>query len=247
MAAREDTTENISRRFPTTSWTMICEAGRKSSHSAEALSGLCTAYWYPVYGFVRRRGHSREQAEDLTQEFFARILEQGSLSAARRDRGKFRSFLLASTTNFLMNEWDRTSAQKRGGGAPALSLDFEVGEARYCREPSHGLTPEALFERQWALALLDRVLARLREEYSRKKQESHFDRLRPFLTGEQERGQYQQLAFELNATEGAARTAVHRLRRRYGELVREEISATVADPKEVDGEIGFLLAALKSG
>ena len=232
-------------RFPTTRWTVISAAGRHSGGSAEALNELCGAYWFPVYAFIRRRGYSREAAEDLSQEFFARILEQDTLSRARRERGKFRSFLLASVTNFLANEWDRSQAQKRGGGCTTVPLDFQAGEARYHQEPCHELTPEALFERQWAVAVLDLVLARLREEHHRKGQAAQFDRLQVFLTGDRDHGSYGEVAGSLNLSDGALRTAVHRLRRRYGELVREEIGGIVGDPGEVEGEIRFLLAALE--
>jgi RNA polymerase sigma factor (sigma-70 family) len=232
-------------RFPTTRWTIVSAAGCHSLDSAEALNELCRAYWFPVYAFIRRRGYSPEAAEDLSQEFFARILEHDTLSGARRERGKFRSFLLASLTNFLANEWDRSQAQKRGGGVTTLSLDFGAGEARYHHEPCHELTPEALFERRWAIALLDRVLAHLREEHSHKGQAAQFDRLQVFLTGDQDHGSYDEVATSLKLSEGAVRTAVHRLRRRYGELVREEIEGIVGDSGEVEGEIRFLLAALE--
>ena len=231
-------------RFPTTSWTMVSAAGSRSSGSAEALNARCAAYWFPVYAFIRRRGYSREAAEDLSQEFFARILEHDTLSGARRERGKFRSFLLASLTNFLANEWDRSQAQKRGGGAAARSLDVSAGEARYHHEPCHDITPEALFERQWAVAVLDLVLARLREEHNRKGQAAQFDLLQGFLTGDREPGSYDEVARSLNLSDGAVRTAVHRLRRRHAELVREEIQLVVGAPDEVEGEIRFLLAAL---
>jgi len=243
--AGESARENLARRFPTTSWTMISAAGSWTDGSRQALSDLCEAYWLPVYGFIRRKGHSREEAEDLTQEFFARLAERGSLAAAQPDRGRFRSFLLASVSNFLANEWDRSNALKRGAGAPLLALDFHSGEARFSREPWHGLSPDALFERQWALTLLDRVLARLGDEYAGKGQAPHFERMRALLTESHERGSYGQVAADLHMTEGAARTAVHRLRRQYGELLREEIAALVAGPDEVEGEIRFLLAALE--
>jgi RNA polymerase sigma-70 factor (ECF subfamily) len=232
-------------RFPTTRWTVVSAAGRHSSGSADALNELCAAYWFPVYAFIRRKGYPREAAEDLSQEFFARILEHDTLSGVRRERGKFRSFLLASVTNFLANEWDRSQAQKRGCGLATLSLDFAAGEARYHHEPCHELTPEALFERGWAIAVLDRVLERLRAEHSHKGQAAQFDRLQVFLTGDQDRGSYDEVARSLNVSEGAVRTAVHRLRRRYGELVREEIEGIVGDPGEVEGELRFLLAALE--
>jgi len=231
-------------RFPTTRWTIVSAAGCHSLDSAGALNELCGAYWFPVYAFIRRRGYSPEAAEDLSQEFFARVLEHDTLSGARRERGKFRSFLLASLTNFLSNEWDRSQAQKRGGGMTTLSLDFGAGEARYHHEPCHDITPEALFERRWAIAVLDRVLAHLREEHSHKGQAAQFDRLQVFLTGDQDHGSYDEVARSLKLSEGAVRTAVHRLRRRYGELVRQELEGIVGDPGEVEGEIRFLLAAL---
>lgn len=211
----------------------------------DALGNLCAAYWLPVYAFVRRKGYSREESEDLSQAFFARVLEHRTLADARRERGKFRSFLLASVTHFLANEWDRSQAQKRGGASITLSLDFDIGEERYHREPYHELTPEALFERQWATTLLERVLERQHEEYAQRGQAVQFDLLKAFLTGDPERGLHHQLATALDMSDAAVRTAVHRLRRRYAELLREEIAATVADPEEVDAEIRFLLAALE--
>ena len=245
MAGSDRTAESHSRRFPTTSWTIVAAAGRHSSGSADALSTLCAAYWPPVYAFIRRKGYSPEESEDLCQAFFTRVLDRGTLGEARRERGKFRSFLLASVTHFLANEWDRSQAQKRGGDCVTLSFDFEAGEERYHREPYHQLTPEALFERQWAMALLDRVLGRQREEHARRGQAAQFDLLKAFLTGDQDRGSTREVTAQLDMSDAAVRTAVHRLRRRYAELVREEIAATVADPEEVDGEIRFLLAALE--
>jgi RNA polymerase sigma-70 factor (ECF subfamily) len=224
---------------------MVAAAGRHSSGSADALSNLCAAYWLPVYAFIRRKGYSREESEDLSQAFFTRVLEHRTLVEARQERGKFRSFLLASVINFLANEWDRSQAQKRGGAYLTLPFDFDTGEETYHREPHHELTPEALFERQWAMALLDRVLGRQCDEYARRGQAAQFDLLKVFLTGDPDRGSYHELAANLDLSDGAVRTAVHRLRRRYAELVREEIAATVAHPDEVDGEIRFLLAALE--
>ncbi len=239
------TTEDLSRRFPTTSWSLIATAGRDSSGSEDALSALCAAYWLPVYAFIRRKGYSREESEDLSQAFFTRVLEHRTLLEARQERGRFRSFLLASVTHFLANEWDRSRARKRGGDYLSLPFDFEAGEETYHREPFHELTPEALFARQWAEALLDRVLGRQREEYTRKGQTAQFDLLKVFLTGDQDRGSYQKVSAELDMSDAAVRTAVHRLRRRYAELLREEIAATVVDPNEVDDEIRFLLASLE--
>ncbi|MGO4885811.1 MAG: RNA polymerase sigma factor [Bryobacteraceae bacterium] len=244
MPAPDHNTEHLSRRFPTTSWSLIATAGRDSSGSADALGTLCAAYWMPVYAFIRRKGYSREESEDLSQAFFTRVLEHGTLSEARRERGRFRSFLLASVTHFLANEWDRSQAQKRGGHTSTLSFDFESGEETYHREPYHELTPEALFAREWAMALLDRVLAGQRAEYVRRGQAGQFDSLKVFLTGDQSRGSYHEAAVQLDISDAAVRTAVHRLRRQYAELLREEIAATVADAGEVEDEIRFLLAAL---
>jgi DNA-directed RNA polymerase specialized sigma24 family protein len=240
----DQSTDHLSRRFPTTSWSLIASAGRDASGSAEALSTLCGAYWMPVYAFIRRKGYSREEAEDLSQAFFARVLEHGTLAEARRERGRFRSFLLVSVTHFLANEWDRSQAQKRGGNSITLSFDFESGEETYHHEPSHDLTPEALFARQWAMSLLDHVLGRQREECARRGQAAQFDLLKVFLTGDQDRGLYHASAGQLGMSDAAVRTAVHRLRQRYAELLREEIAATVIDPAQVEEEIRFLLAAL---
>lgn len=232
-------------RFPTTSWSEVLAAGRQSTGSQEALARLCAAYWFPIYAFIRRRGFPREDAQDLTQEFFALVLQNGFLAEVRRGRGRFRSFLLASVCNFLANEWDRSQAKKRGGGSITFSLDFEAAEGRYHREPFHELTPEALFEKQWAYALLDRVLGRLRAEYAGKGQSAAFDRWKQFLCGDQERGAFHRNALDLDMSDAAVKTAVYRLRQRYAELVREEIAATVAKPDEVEAEIRNLLAALE--
>jgi len=245
LAASDETTQHSVRRFPTTSWSLIAAANCDSSSAAEALSALCAAFWMPVYGFVRRRGYSRTESEDLSQAFFTHVLEHAVLAEARRERGRFRSFLLTSVSHFLANEWDRSQAQKRGGDVVTLSFDFEAGEQSYQREPYHELTPESLFARQWAMALLDRVLSRQREEYVRHGHGSQFDLLKVFLTGDQDRGAHHRIAGQLGMSEGAVRTAVHRLRRRYSELLREEIGATVADAGEVDDEIRFLLSSLE--
>lgn len=242
--APDKATEHASRRFPTTSWSLIATAGDDSSRSAEALSELCTTYWMPVYAFIRRKRYSPEESEDLSQAFFARMLEHGTLLEARRERGRFRSFLLASVTHFLANEWDRSQTRKRGGEYTTLSFDFQSGEETYHREPYHELTPEALFAQQWATALLARVLGGLGDEYSKKGRSAQFEALKAFLTGDQDRGEYRQVGEQLGMSDAAVRTAVHRLRHRYGELLRQEIGATVVHSEEVDDEIRFLLAAL---
>ena len=245
MSAPDRATEHLSRRFPTTSWSLIATAGHDSSGAADALSALCTAYWMPVYAFIRRKRYSPEESEDLSQAFFARVLEHRTLLEARRERGRFRSFLLASVTHFLANEWDRSKTRKRGGDYTTLSFDFKSGEETYHREPWHEVTPEALFERQWAMALLARVLDGLSGEYARRGRSAQFELLKAFLTADQDRGEYRQVAEELDMSDAAVRTAVHRLRHRYGELLRQEIAATVVDAAEVDDEIRFLLEALK--
>ena len=218
-------------------------AGRgPASRSREALATLCESYWYPVYAFVRRLGHSAADAEDLTQAFFARLLEKDFVGAADPERGRFRSFLLASVKHFLANERDRETALKRGGGAAVVSLDD--AERRYRREPSHGLTPERAFERRWALTLLERTLAALREEQERAGHAERFTRLKCFLTGEGGAPSHAEVAAELGMTEGAVKVAVHRLRRRYRELLRAEIAETIADPSAVDDELRELFVAL---
>jgi RNA polymerase sigma factor (sigma-70 family) len=236
-----------SRQFATTRWTLVLAAGQRGSpQSSAALATLCENYWYPLYAYVRRRGYEADEAQDFTQAFFTRLLERNDLAAADPRRGRFRSFLLTSLKHFLANEWDRNRAQKRGGGRAALSIDFGTAEERYRAEPAHDLTPEKIFERRWALVLLENVLARLHDESAQAGTADSFDRLKGFLTGEQSAGTYGQLAAELNMSEGAVKVAVHRLRRRYRELLRAEIEETVADPDEIDQEIRALFSALGS-
>ncbi len=232
-------------RFATTHWSLIAAARDGSASQARAaLAALCAAYWYPLYAFIRRQGHNADEAQDLTQGFFARLLEKDFLAAIDRDKGRFRSFLLAACKHFLANEHDRAHAQKRGGGREPLSLDFHTAEGRYGLEPADTLTPERLFDRQWALTLLDQVLARLRTEFRQADKAALFERLKGFLMGEKSTTPYAQLAAELGMTEGAVKVAVHRLRRRYRDLLQEEIGRTVRDPAEVKEEIADLFAAL---
>ena len=210
------------------------------SGAHESLSNLCNVYWYPLYAFVRRQGVSEHDAQDLTQEFFARLLAKGWLGGVDRERGRFRSWLLASMKHFLANEWDRAQAIKRGGQATLISFDDDSAEARYGREPS--VSADSLFDRRWALTLLDRVLDRLREESAQAGKLAHFDALRGALTGE--KTPYAEIAVALETTEGAVKVAVHRLRERYRALLRAEIAETVASPSEIDDELRHLLAAL---
>jgi RNA polymerase sigma-70 factor (ECF subfamily) len=234
-------------RFPTTHWTCVAEAGDPDpERSRAALAELCSAYWYPLYAFVRRRGHTADEAADLVQGYFARLLEKGVLAAADRDRGRFRSFLMADCAYHLSHERARSSAQKRGGGRAAVSIDVRDAEGRFLREPADHLTPEQLFERAWAVALLERVLAALGDEYERGGRGEVFERLRFVLTGGGKAVPYAEVAAALGTTEGTVQVAAHSLRRRYGELLRGQIAATVSDPADVEDEIRSLFAALGS-
>jgi RNA polymerase sigma-70 factor (ECF subfamily) len=225
----------------------VLAAGRGASPDADAaLAALCQTYWYPLYAYVRRQGHQPDDAQDLTQAFFARLLEKHYLQTADPERGRFRSFLLTAFQRFLSKERDRQRAQRRGGGRKLLPLDFEAGERRYGLEPAHEATAEKVYEQRWALTLLDRVLARLRDEFDRAGKQKDFDCLKVYLTGEAGTPSYQEAAAGLAMTEGAVKVAVHRLRRRYRDLVREEIAQTVADPQDVDEELRHLLVALRS-
>jgi len=216
------------------------------SGAAAALEQLCTRYWYPIYAFVRRRGFSAHEAEDLTQGFFARLLEKETLKRADRKRGRFRTFLLSALTSFLNNEWDKLQALKRGGQVQIISLDETAAEERYRHEPVELATPERLFERRWALTLLEQVLARLKQEYASAAKAKLFAQLEPSLVGEATPGQHGEWAVALGMNEGAVRVALHRLRRRYGELLRSEIADTVASHAEVEDEIRHLFASLST-
>ena len=232
-----------SSQFPATRWTLVVSAGapdRKEARSA--LVSLCEGYWYPLYAYLRRRGYPADQAQDLTQDFFIRVLEGRYLDRADPEKGRFRSFLLTSLKFFVADEEDRHRAHKRGGGA-VLPLEFSSGEERYQCEPGHDETPERIFERRWALSVLDRVVERLRNEFVRHGRPEHFERLKVFLLGHSD-APYAALASEMNTSEGALKVAIHRLRKRYRELLRQEIADTVADPAEVESELRFLAAVL---
>ena len=230
--------------FATTRWSVVLAAGnRHSPLSKQALATLCQAYWYPAYVYVRRRGSSVVEAEDLTQEFFVRVLEKNYIGEANRERGKFRSFLLTALKHFLSKERDRANAQKRGGGALPLSLDFESAQGRYKLEPAHGLTAEQVFERRWALTLLENALTALRDWCERQGKLKRFDRLKVCLEG---RGpeSYRDIATELGMTEEAVKQEVVRLRKRCRESLRNQIAETVSTPEEVDEEIRRLFEAI---
>jgi RNA polymerase sigma-70 factor (ECF subfamily) len=230
-------------QFPTTRWTLVVAAGdsdRKEARSA--MVSLCENYWYPLYAYLRRCGYSRDRAQDLTQEFFIRVLEGRYLDRADPEKGRFRSFLLTSLKFFVADEADRDRAHKRGGGM-VVPLEFSSAEERYQREPADDETPERIFERRWALSVLDRVVERLRNEFVQHGRSEHFERLKVLLLGQSD-APYAALAREMNTSEGALKVAIHRLRKRYRELFRQEIADTVADPAEVESELRFLAAAL---
>jgi RNA polymerase sigma factor (sigma-70 family) len=231
--------------FAATHWTVVLSAARGSGtpRAAAAMAELCRTYWYPLYAYVRRRNYDAHEAEDLTQEFFVRLIAKNYLADVDRQKGKFRAFLLAAMKHFLADEWDRSRAQKRGGGQVIVPLDGADADTRYSREPAHDLTPEKLYERQWAIAVLQKVLARLREEFLAEGKAVLFDRLEAFLAGGTTTT-HAQTAAELGLTENAVKKAVHRLRRRFREGLREEIAHTVASPEEIDEEIHYLLRCL---
>jgi RNA polymerase sigma factor (sigma-70 family) len=232
--------------FTTTKWSMVLRAGDSEDPGGrEALETLCQRYWRPVYTYIRHRGFDTSAAEDLTQSFFAQLLEKRSLKAADPERGRFRSFLLASVRNFLSDSRDKERAQKRGGAQHFIPLDFSGTEnCKY--EPAEGITPEALFERQWANSVLTEVFGRLRREAIEGQALERFERLEGFLTGELEGTKQSQVAEELGMNAETLRVAIHRLRKRFGKLLREQVAQTVADPGQVDDEIRFLLTTLNS-
>ncbi len=230
--------------FATTRWTVVLAAGDRSTPNADvALEELCRTYWYPLYAYVRRHGHSREDAEDLTQSFFARFLQKNYLEKLRAEHGKFRAFLIASLKHFLANEWDRSSRQKRGGGVPPLSLDWQDADTRYQIDPADNLSPDKIYDRAWAVTLLERVITRLRQENAAEGRALLFDRLKTCLTLGRSDIPYTEAAYGLGMTEGAVRVAVHRMRRRYRELLREEIGQTLSDPSQMEEEMRALFSA----
>ncbi len=231
--------------FSTTHWSVVVEAGGSDSpEAAAAVASLCRVYWYPLYAYVRRQGHSFADAQDLTQEFFARLLEGKFLRQADQKRGRFRTFLLTSLKYFLINEWRKVNCEKRGGGQQLISLDVEATETRFRAEPADHRTPDKAFERRWAMVILDRVLDQLQGEFNADGRAQVFEELKTCLTGEDNESSYAEIGGRLGITEGNLKVTVHRLRRRYRELLRKEVSLTVADPNLVDEEIRELFAAL---
>lgn len=231
--------------FATTHWSVVARAGSQDTPvSRVALEYLCRAYWYPLYAFVRRRGYSVEDSQDLTQQFFARILERNLVAQADQSKGRFRTFLLAALERFLNNEWDKAKALKRGAGVPTIPIQLDDAETRYGVEPAHDRTPEQEFEYNWAMTLLDQVLLLLEAEYAARNQKEMFAALKPFLVASPAPESAGELAARLGVNEGALRVAVHRLRTRYREVLRAEIANTVESVLEVDAEMHHLFKVL---
>lgn len=231
--------------FATTHWSVVSAAGKDDlPQAADALEKLCRTYWYPLYAFVRRQGKNPEDAEDLTQQFFSRLLEKNYLAKADRDRGKFRTFLLRSMKNFLVNDWKRASRIKRGGAQSFISLDLHAAEDRYVTESTAEANPENAYEQQWATALIEQVLTVLGREYVTVEKRRLFEGLKGFLWGDKSSLSYADLGQQLALSEGAVKVAVHRLRQRFRELLRVEVAHTVLHPDEIDGELRHLIAVL---
>lgn len=244
--ARESDSE-ASGRFATTHWSIVLAADQDDSTEArEALQKLCEAYWYPLYAYVRRTGRSKEQAEDLTQDFFARLLAKNYVAAARRDRGRFRSFLLTSLKNFITNDYHHGTRLKRGGVMESISLDAEIAEDRFIAEPADQESPEVLYERRWAMALLEGALRRLEADYAANGRSEVFALLKNYVWGDRNGASYAEIATRLDLTEEAVKKAVQRLRLRYRDLLRVEIAQTVSTVGEVEDELRHLIGLLRA-
>jgi RNA polymerase sigma-70 factor (ECF subfamily) len=232
--------------FATTHWSVVVEAGQDDSpRASEAMAQLCQNYWYPLYAYVRRKGYPAHDAQDLTQEFFARLLARNYMSGADRRKGKFRSYLLGTLEHFLAKEWRRAHAEKRGGGRTIFSLDAVDAENRYLLEPTDELTAERIFDQRWAETLLKQALLRLQEEYRAEGKALLFEKVEPLLSGECPEGSYAEIRACLSMAESAFKMAVHRMRRRYGELVRTEIAQTVTTSEVIEEELRYLFAVLR--
>lgn len=242
-----DPTPSSNSSFATTRWSVVLAACRSSSpHYEEALSSLCHTYWFPLYAYLRRRGYDPNQAEDYIQSFFAQMLEKQYLREVEPSRGKFRSFLLVALRRFVSDQHDRDQALKRGGGHNRLFIDLESAEGRYSLEPVSDLSPERVFEKSWALAVLEQTTARLEAEFKSMNKQKLFSRLRVYLGGEGDSAPYRNAAADLDMTEDAVKSAVYRLRRRYRQLLRNEIAQTVISNEQIDEEIQDLFAAVSS-
>jgi len=232
-------------RFATTQWSLVFAASEdEHQRHRQALEDLCRCYWYPLYAYARRRGFDAEEAADVTQAFFADLLERQSLQEVAPDKGKFRAFLLAAFRNFMAQHRARHRTVKRGGGTQAISIDADAGEERFQREPADALTPEDLFERRWGLTVMERAMEKLREQQERRGRPEAFTALQPYLT-HPDNAPYRELANQLQWSLSAVKVAIHRLRQAYGEWLRAEIARTVADPNQVDEELRYLLTQLR--
>lgn len=242
----ESGSDTAPRSFVTTHWSVVLAAGDSSVPGAQAaLEKLCRTYWYPLYVYVRREGNSPEDAQDLTQDFFARLLEKNYLAKADPDRGKFRTFLLRSLKNFLVNEWKRAGRLKRGGGLEFLSIDADAAEDRYAMEAPDKVNPDGEYETRWAVTLIEQVLAALRQEFNAADKGRLFEELKGFIWGDKSCASYAEIAVPLNLSEGTVKVAVHRLRQRFRELLRAEVAHTVARPEDIDGELRHLISVLR--
>ena len=232
--------------FATTHWSVVLSARDSvSPHAGAALDQLCRSYWYPLYAYVRRKGNDSEAARDLTQEFFAQLLAKRLLAGVDRNKGKFRSWLLGVMNHFLAHEWAKATAQKRGGGVPVFSLDETDAEDRYRHEPADNASPEKLFDRRWAFTLLERAAARLRDEYEATEKSAIYNALKAFVSADGTALSYEEAAQQLGLSTSATKSAIHRLRQRYQEVIREEIAQTVSTATEIDEEIRYLLAVIR--
>ncbi|MGN6554949.1 MAG: RNA polymerase sigma factor [Verrucomicrobiota bacterium] len=230
--------------FATTHWTVVLAAGKRSSPEAlHALEELCRTYWFPLYAYVRRRGYAKADAEDLTQAFFARLLTKNWIGGVDHAKGKFRAWLLAALKHFLANEWDKAQAQKRGGGAALLSLDWQTADTQFQVAATDEPSPDKAFDREWALALLAKVIERLQQECAAEGRVKVFEQLKRFLTADKNQLAQSEIAQSLGVTEGAVRVAIHRLRKRYRQLLRDEIAHTLADAALVEEEMRALFGA----
>lgn len=235
------------RQFLTTHWSVVRQAGESGSPQAtQALETLCRSYWYPLYAYVRRNGHNPHDAQDLTQEFFARLLERNYLQLADRTQGRFRTFLLTSLKHFLINDWKKQSREKRGGGQKVLSLD-ETAETRFAAEPMTAQPPDSLYDRGWAAVLLDRAFSALRAEFEKSSKLDLFERLKVFVWGEKSALSYAAMGEQMGMTENAVKVTVHRMRQRYGELLRAEVAETVESPDGINEELRYLVSIIREG
>ncbi len=230
--------------FYTTRWSVVWAAGKEDAGlAAQALEALCETYWFPLYAYTRRRGYSKEDAEDLTQAFFLRFLDRRDFAGVDSQKGKFRAFLLAALKNFLANEWDKSQRQKRGGHITHFSLDWQQADAQFQIADAAHASPDAAYDREWAIALLGRVVGQLRDEAKREGRGERFEQLKGFLTVGKAEISYAEVTKSINMEEGALRVAVHRLRKRYRELLRAEIAHTLTDPEMVEEELAVLMQA----